>query len=217
MNCECVTCIILSYNKFNGLFSAIKSVLEQDYERIEVIVADDCSKDFPEEEILEFIKKHQKNNLISIKILHNQQNLGTVKNLNNAIMKSSGSIIINLSGDDLFYDKCTISKIVGIMHEENYTHLICRRVTKSGNFIPSNVELERIERVLTAREQLSKFVIGQFNNLASGCVFSYKKDFIIENGLYDDEYKLWEDGPFFYKILKKGIKINTNYKIRSIV
>ena len=45
MEKECVTVVIPSYNRFNYLINAVKSIKNQTYKNIEIIVVNDCSTD----------------------------------------------------------------------------------------------------------------------------------------------------------------------------
>ena len=69
MEKELVSVIIPTYNRFNFLLNAIRSVKEQTYKNIEIIVVNDCSI---QEEYYnyDFKKEFGKN----IKIIHLQEN-----------------------------------------------------------------------------------------------------------------------------------------------
>ena len=60
MTKETISAIILCYHKFDFIYDAILSVLEQDYESIELIISDDGSPHFPEDDIRAFIQKNKK-------------------------------------------------------------------------------------------------------------------------------------------------------------
>ena len=75
-----VTC---SYNDFKNYYKTIDSVLNQKYENIEYILSDDGSDSFNENVIREYIDNNNKKNY-SIKIISQKNNIGTVKNVNNA-------------------------------------------------------------------------------------------------------------------------------------
>ena len=107
-NYPLVTSIVICYKKFDYLYEAISSILNQDYPFIQLIISDDASGNFPESEIREYIEKNKKKNIIETKIIVNEKNLGTVRNLNNAQKAGSGEYYIGLSGDDVFYNNNTM-------------------------------------------------------------------------------------------------------------
>mgnify|MGYP000424525881 CR=1 FL=1 len=55
-----VSVIILTYNQMDYLYDAIKSVLNQDYPNIELIVSDDASCNFQKGMLEKFIEENKK-------------------------------------------------------------------------------------------------------------------------------------------------------------
>ena len=106
-----VTVVTMTYNNFGNLFRTIKSVLNQRYNKIEYIISDDGSKNFPIADIKKFIDSNNTHRF-EIKILANEHNQGTVKNINGAYRKATGKYIVNLSCGDIFFNDYVIEKIV---------------------------------------------------------------------------------------------------------
>lgn len=216
-----VSVIMLNYNSGEEIFESIQSVIEQEYENIELVIADDASKCFQEEEIVSFIEQKKRNNLI-YQIITNKENQGTVRNMNNAVKAASGEIIINLSAGDLFVNKEIVSRIVEEFSQTDCEFLITRRILFIENtlntlgFIPSDYDINKIKSFKNAKEEYVALFTSDFHDLASGSVLSYRKCFLEKQGYYDEKYRLWEDGPFFGKLLKQGIRINYNFSIVSI-
>lgn len=119
-NCkkDLLSVILLSYYSENYLFEAIDSILEQKYKAIELIISDDGTKDFDEEKINSYIKMNRGNNLRNYKIIHRKDNIGTVKNINNALAISSGEYIKLLGGDDTYPTSDVCTHQVEIIKEE---------------------------------------------------------------------------------------------------
>ena len=63
---------IAAYNNYRYLKEAVDSVLKQDYARIELIISNDGSKDFDEEEITEYINRKKGSNIERVLINNNQ-------------------------------------------------------------------------------------------------------------------------------------------------
>ena len=87
---ERVSVITLAYNSMETIFETIDSVLMQDYPEIEMIVADDHSAEFDEEKIIAYIETRKGQNIVNYQVYQNRENLGTVKNINNAIKRATG-------------------------------------------------------------------------------------------------------------------------------
>ena len=60
---ELISISILTYRNYRYLYEALESVFSQDYSNIELIVSDDGSDNFPEDEIRTYIQKNKKNNI----------------------------------------------------------------------------------------------------------------------------------------------------------
>ena len=218
---ELVSCIILTYNKFEYIYRTIQSVLDQTYPCIELIITDDGSVKFPKDVIEEYIQCYRKENIKRYRIISHSINQATVKNINNAIRIANGKYIISLAGDDVFWNSEVIMNIIERMKSRNWDHICTRRMLCSTDLnpirlIPSDCEIKRIKRLNTTYQQRDAFACQRNNNMASGSAFYYTRDFLVANGLFDETYRLWEDGPFFYKILRNNISLNLDYSIISI-
>jgi glycosyltransferase involved in cell wall biosynthesis len=90
----CITC----YNQEEFIKESIESALAQDYDNLEIIISDDCSKDKTYEIAQEIV-----NNYIGIHkvyLFRNDKNLGISENRNRVLRKAKGSWIISQDGDD---------------------------------------------------------------------------------------------------------------------
>lgn len=99
-----VTLMITTYNQEAYLECAIKSALAQDYENLEVVVADDCSTD----ETRGIAQKYSANT--RLKYHRNSINLGKTKNYRHCLYNlAGGEWALNLDGDDYLTDNHYIS------------------------------------------------------------------------------------------------------------
>ena len=88
---------IPTYNQAGLMEKAIQSCLAQDYQNLEIIVADDNSKDNTEEVVKKYLIDFR------VKYFKNPINLGRVDNYRNALQNLvTGDWVINLDGDDYF-------------------------------------------------------------------------------------------------------------------
>jgi glycosyltransferase involved in cell wall biosynthesis len=91
-----VTIVTVSYNSAKYIREAIESVLAQDYQSIEYIIADDCSTD----NTWDIIQEYKDPRLIKYR---NENNLGEYGNRNKAISMASGKYLLFIDGDDYIY------------------------------------------------------------------------------------------------------------------
>lgn len=115
MNEPLVSIIIPVYNGENSIERCIKSVLEQDYYNIEIIIINDGSTD----NTANILKKHKDKR---IKII-NQTNSGVSSSRNNGIDCSKGEYITFIDADD-YIDKSFLKNAIKISMDNNLDLII---------------------------------------------------------------------------------------------
>lgn len=202
-----ISVITLTYKNYDRLFQTIKSVIIQDYPNIEYIISDDGSGDFPEDEVRKFINDNTKDKSFNYKILVNKNNLGTVKNFNNAINKSSGYFIFPLSCNDFFVDSHVVSEIEDVFNRTNSEIVITSRINYNNNklkcFIPHINERKQISKLDDSHKQYKALVMTEHYEMFIGCSTYYNKRVFDKYGLFDEKYRLLEDLPFLEKYMWK--------------
>ena len=200
--------ITLTYTNFKHLKETILSVCAQDYHDIEYIICDDGSKDFPEEQIINWIENNKGPNLRQYKIFQQTDNVGTVRNINYAYKHAAGDYFLNLSCGDVFFEKQTVSKIAEYMINKDIKMLVTSRLLYTGEFVPVGLIPHYNERAsfydMGSREaQVQEFLKTRMYGMASGSVLCSSKAIMEELGYFDERYTLLEDGPILAKYLKK--------------
>ena len=108
---EKFTVIVTHYNQMNFIKESVISVLKQSYKNVELIICDDCSKTFDAKKVKEIIEKNNKKNY-EYKILQGKKNVGTVKNLNNALKKVTGDYVLFFAADDKLANNRVIENFI---------------------------------------------------------------------------------------------------------
>ena len=113
-----VSVLINNFNKENFCEKAVKSALDQDYRKIEVIFYDDNSSDLSLNKI-DFLKKKKKYN--KLKIIKNKSrglisSHNQIKGIIRSLNKSKGQIICLLDSDDWF-KKNKIKEVVNFFNQ----------------------------------------------------------------------------------------------------
>jgi glycosyltransferase involved in cell wall biosynthesis len=93
-----VSVLIPTYNQENIIQETLYSALEQDYDNLEVVVADDASTDGTPQILLEFEKKFTGR----LKVYLHDENLGVTRNHTRGLQQCTGEFITFLDGDDLY-------------------------------------------------------------------------------------------------------------------
>lgn len=111
--CPLVSVFLITYNQENFIGSAIQSVLDQNYENIEIVIGDDCSTDNTWYIVEEYKDRFPE----KIVAFRNPQNLGITANSNEVLRRCRGKYIAHLGGDDLFLPG-KISAQVAVMEND---------------------------------------------------------------------------------------------------
>jgi len=116
-----VSIVLLTFNRSTLLKRAISHVLNQTYQNIELIIADDCSTDNTKEIIQAF-------NDDRIKHIKNKNNLGFFRNWQNAVQHINGIFVIPMISDDdyLSYNKF-IEESVILLQDDNKLDIVCAK------------------------------------------------------------------------------------------
>lgn len=100
-NLPLVSIVVASYNNGQYLEECLESAVNQTYQNIEIIIADDCSTDNSIEVCQKIIEKYPSKKII---LVSNSQNMGACNSLNNVILNySRGDWIKFLDSDDYLY------------------------------------------------------------------------------------------------------------------
>ena len=196
-----ISVIVLSY-KSPALYEALDSVLEQDYDNIQLIVYDDATPDLVAETIEAYISDKGTSNIKEIIVIRNNVNQGTVRSLNNAILRAQGEIVFTLAGDDCFANSSVLSGWVEAFRESSAEIMTayCEEydVTMT-QYIGKRPYLKQAE-FLKTRSSRELFELYMQEFFVPGCCIARTKKFIEKFGLHDERFRLIEDTPMVLKI-----------------
>ncbi len=206
-----ISVIICSYRKFQFIYEAIASVLNQSYGKIELLISDDGSDPFPEKKIRTYIDKHRKDNLVNVLIHHEETNQGTVRHLNHAIRLVHEDYIGILAADDAYFDKFVLERFAaGFDHAKKDCYVqmaqtaMCDYTLKriDGYALFPDVQ-EAVEQ-----EDSRLFELVAYSACLPTTSFFYKKEFFEQYGEFDEEFYLVEDYPMHCRIVREGWKLH---------
>lgn len=211
MNKPLFSLIILCYRKFEHLYSAINSALEQDYPNIELIISDDDSPEFPRSDIEAYIARKKGKNITSVLIRQEEINCGTVRHMNHAVAASHGDYIVILAGDDAFYNEKVLSAYVegfsrvpeNCYIEMAHTAMYDATLTEFESYYLKPVVQKAIEKTETDSSDLLKVLIkyGACLPSTSTC---FTRTFFEKFGKFDEKYTLIEDYPMHIRLAEEG-------------
>jgi glycosyltransferase involved in cell wall biosynthesis len=124
-----VSIITPSFNQAQYLEETIKSVLEQDYPRIEYIIMDGGSTDGS----VDIIKKHE----VGIKAWVSEQDQGQTDAINKGFNRASGDILAWLNSDDTYHPKAVGEAVKCLMEHPDVAMVYadCNFIDEQGRVI----------------------------------------------------------------------------------
>lgn len=184
-----VSVLVVTYNHEKYIAEALESILAQDFDqdKMEIVIADDVSKDKTIDIIMEYEKQFP--NLI--KIINNEKNVGITKNYKKGFAACTGKYVAVLEGDDYWTSPKKLSIMVDFLENNKACSMVFNR------FILSETEAKRysvqpwpiIEKfqLITVTDLVRDNFIGNF----STCM--YRNDLIkkINDDLYEIKVYDW--------------------------
>lgn len=202
--------IVLCYRHFEYLFTAIDSVLTQDYPNIELITSDDGSADFPYKEIETYINARKHSNITRTIIRQQQENSGTVRHLNAAVKECAGEYIIALAGDDALAGTDTLSQYVqGFWEAPDNCYIEMAQTAMYGEnlrhieyYYAKPMVQEALRATCKSTDRLYQLLVQHSPCLPSTST-CFRKDFFSKFGEFNEEYSLVEDYPMHLRLAQE--------------
>lgn len=113
---ECSVVLILYYASEQAVMLTLESILRQKKIMTELIISDDGSPENHYHLIEEYLKRNNYNNF---KFIYNKKNIGTVKNIYNALQLCQGEFVKVIGAGDLLYNEYTLYEMCRAMRPED--------------------------------------------------------------------------------------------------
>ena len=203
MNIE-ATIIVMVYKNLDQVRQTLDSIKKQTYSNYEVIVSDDGSPNYTQEDF-DKITEQYKNEFTYFKLINNGINRGTVKPFNSLFKQAKGTIICPLSSGDQFYNENSLQEIMNAFDQEDKLIYTSKRMIKKENSIEYYPSLYQVS-LLDQSNHFFEYIM-KYGNFVSGASTYYKKDIFDKYGFFDAKYRLLEDYPFYAKLALNNEKI----------
>lgn len=188
--------IIPVYNAEKYIKYTIESVLQQNYQNLEIILIDDGSTDKSTDIINEYVEKYSNITLIC------QENAGAPTARNNGIINAQGDYAIFLDADDTLCEN--VLEDISIMLDGDIELIIgnFNKIDETGKYI-CHCGLTNENYVVHEKNILDFCMLDP----KPGCKI-YNLNVIKQNKLYFDNVKIGQDLNFFLKYISSIKKIN---------
>lgn len=200
-----VSVIVPTFNSEKSIDRALKSVLSQTLEDIEVICIDDASQDATLSKL-----KDYRDNCSKIKLFSFQKNCGVSVARNHGINVAKGDYLFFLDSDDCIYDQTALSRLYEKAVQKNAN--VC-----GGNCLFFNRQENRIFQPTSPEYVFQKEGFIEYKNYQfhyGFWRFLYKRSFLVENELFFPDLRRYQDPPFMISTLNRA---GFFYVIPSIV
>lgn len=191
-----VSILIPLYNQEKYINQCLKSVVDQTYRNIEIIIIDDGSTD------QSYLKASSFLNDKRVKIIR-QENQGLGETRNRLIKASEGEFIFHLDSDDYISEDC-IEKMVKLQKKENYDIIFSNfYLIGNSNKIIKNMKRHNFKN----HESYVEFYLFGLG-FKSVCNVLIRKSILIMNNIYIPNINYGEDWSVIYKIIYYSSKIS---------
>lgn len=170
-----VSIIVPVYNAERFIEIGIKSVLEQTYKNIELVLVDDGSTDSS----LTILKKYQKKYIDIIKVFH-KENSGVGDTRNFGVDKCTGDYITFMDADDYL--------------NNDYIEVMIKSVENNDILISGYNQVDEDHKLIFSRH-IKPVPSAKYRQMVIWAKL-YKKQFIIKNNIKFNELKIGEDISF---------------------
>lgn len=187
-----ISICVPAYKKPQYVVRLVKSVLQQDYKNVEIIISDDSPDEDTKQAILPF------QNILSIRYFHNQPALTSPRNWNYALQQAAGELVVLMHQDDWYASESALSTYVDAFRDVSVDFVFCRNtgVDEAGK----KVILQAIPSLLN---QMAK----KPNHLLLAQVIGPPSNTMLRrrvNLRYDERFVWLVDVDYYVRLLKKG-------------
>jgi len=199
-----VSIIVLTYNSASFVMETLESIKQQSYREIELIIADDASRDGTVDLCRKWINDN-KDIFVSAVLVESACNGGIVQNCNNGLHIAKGEWIKLIAGDDSLLENCIMDFVryvrengtVGVVFSDLY---IMNGESKVMGEFPSRADFYNYPK----EKQLAALV---YDNLLPAAAGFINKAVLLKEGGFDPAYPMMEDYPLWIKLLSGGHRI----------
>lgn len=206
---DLISVIVVTYKQQDYLYQTLDSILMQNYEYIELIIADDGTPDLQVEKLGNYIDEKNRGNIKDYKILYDGKNRGTVRNINRALAVTKGDFIKVIGGDDTYVDELVFFHEVEFLRAHKDLYGAISKCQQCDAFM-NPIKDERVEKsnanianVLRMNYDRARKYIAQndiFPIAVQATIFT--REYYEKNGGCDEDYLVIDDSPTVLKILQ---------------
>ena len=204
-----VSVCIITYNSSSTIIQTLESIKAQTYNKIELVISDDCSKD-DTINIINNWADQNKTRFTTIKVIAAEKNAGTACNLHTSIINSTGEWIKILAGDDLLSPQCIETFVNTTMENPQIQFFTCKVKAFCED---SSFDLRKIQvfynhlNKLQHKSKSAKKRLSRYKLIYPGPEWFFSRKLYVETGGINLKYTMLDETPFTFKVARSGYEI----------
>lgn len=205
---DLVTIGIITYNSSKFVIEALESVKRQTYEKLELIVSDDCSTDDTVPKVKEWLEKN-KERFRYVELLTVEKNTGVAANCNRIRKVYHGMWRKDLAGDDILDERCVELNMKYVFGQPD-----ARVVLSDSRVFYDNSNEKYIQKPgIPVDGFFNQTALEQYESLVKYEVYLNPNSLfistsIIEEYTVEERFKYMDDRPFFWSLVANGVKLH---------
>ena len=212
MQLPLVSVTLTTYNSAKFVVETLESARAQTYQRIELIISDDCSVDNTVELCRNWISVY-KDRFERTEIITVPQNTGVSANCNRCIQASNAAWIKLIAGDDILLPNCIEDNMQFVNNNPQVAVVFSQVLLYMDEFVlekmltvaPASYPMNLMRTSFSAEDQYKLLLLSDRITYTPSSFFN-KQTLLNVNG-FDEENKLVEDYPMWLKLTKAGNKL----------
>lgn len=205
-NTTLVTIIVITYNSENYVLETLESTLIQSHQNLELIISDDGSNDRTKAICQNWLSKHSKR-FFRTEFVTTEVNTGIPANCNRGLSKATGEWIKLIAGDDILLPNC-VTDLLDFAKKNGYKQVVSEIISLEGSKQYHNTYYKNERELffkLNVKEKYQYYLAYPFP--INACSLLFEKELIENFAPFDEDFRILEDLPFFFTLLKNGIDI----------
>ena len=202
-----ISVVVIAYNSAASILETLDSVLNQTYgsKLIELIIADDGSKDDTVKVVNEWLNVHKKSfNSVSFHV--SEKNRGVAANCNLGWKNSSANWIKTIAADDILMPNCLLDNFEFITAHKDVSIVFSDMLNFSDNIKATT--LNKHCKSFFKKSAAEQYATLHKESYLLAPTSFLKKSMLEEVGFANEQFFMIEDYPLWFKVTKAGYRIH---------
>lgn len=193
--------VLISMNRKEMLESCLRSVQEQTYPNMEIIVVDNASSDGTGDMIQRLFP--------AVRYFYLSHNLGVPGGRNYGVRMSAGEFCVFIDDDAVFADTNALNRLVSYFRSDDRLGCVAFRIVKPGDGLEEYKSIPRADKKMMNEDYECSYFCG--------AGFAFRRELFMKTGMFwDDLFFIGEELDFSFRLVNEGYKILRSFAISVI-